>query len=100
MGLGAVQLSIEWTVRDWSGDAVHRFGGDRVSALIQTVECDSCAVQDRNHAVWTLATIGDRRALPVVARYYTGGNCRDHRHELCQYELRKAVKRLGGQVAD
>ena len=67
-GLGAIQLSIEIALRNWSGIAVRQFGGDRVSALMKQLECETCDIRERNHATWALATIGDKRAWPVVQR--------------------------------
>ena len=43
-----------------------------------------------------LGQIGDRRAVPVLERFYTGNACR-HDEFLCQKELSKAIDRCNGK---
>lgn len=78
-------------VRKYSQLAQERFPGDRVTALVAMVDCESCVMSDRNHAVWALGQLGDPRSLPVLEKYYTGGQC-DHQKKVCQYELKKALE--------
>jgi hypothetical protein len=85
------ELMIGMGVRRFSQMAQEQFTGDRVASLIQMVECESCDLRDRNHAVWALGQLADRRALPVLEKYYTGEKC-DHLHKICQYELKKALR--------
>jgi hypothetical protein len=87
----AAELMIGLGVRRFSLLAQEHYPGDRVQALAEMVECDSCSLRDRNHAVWALGQLADRTALPVMEKYYTGRQC-DHGKELCQYELRKALQ--------
>jgi hypothetical protein len=70
-----------------------QYPGDRVEALCALVACGSCSLTDRNHAVWALGQLRDRRALPILEKYYTGQEC-NHSLDLCQYEIRKAVKAI------
>lgn len=85
------ELMIGLGARRFIQIAQDRFPGDRITALISMVECESCNMNDRNHAVWTLGQLTDRRALPVLENYYTGDKC-DHTNRICQYELEKALK--------
>jgi len=85
------ELMIGSGVRGFSRLAQERFPGDRVQALVAVVDCESCDLSDRNHAVWALGQLADQRALPVLERYYTGEKC-DHLHKICQYELKKALR--------
>ena len=85
------ELMIGSGVRRFSQIAQERFPGDRVQALAAVVECESCELSDRNHAVWALGQLADPRALPVLEKYYTGEKC-DHLHKICQYELKKALR--------
>jgi hypothetical protein len=87
----AGSLLIGWSVNDNSKKAMAQFGGDRAEALIAQVDCETCSLDDRNHAVWTLGQLADKRALPVLYKYYTGKRC-NHMREICQYELSKAIK--------
>ncbi len=61
--------------------------------LIAMVECKSCNMQDRNHAVWTLGQLDDPRALPTLEKCYTGAKC-DHLKNLCQDTLQIALRHL------
>jgi HEAT repeat protein len=85
------ELMIGAGVKRFSQNAQERFSGDRVKALEQMVECESCDLGDRNHAVWALGQLADRSAVPVLEKYYTGDKC-DHLHKICQYELMKALR--------
>jgi hypothetical protein len=76
-----------------SNTAQAQFPGKRVEALIAMVGCESCNLQDRNHAVWTLGQLDDPRALPVLEKYYTGAKC-DHLKNLCQATLQIALRHL------
>lgn len=71
--------------------AVARFSGDRIEALIATVNCETCSLRDRNRSVWALGQLRDKRALPVLYKYYTGKRC-DHKTQICQDQLRTAIK--------
>lgn len=93
LGAAGVEGFIVWTAYDFSRTAARQFGGDRVEALMQQVECSSCAMKQRKDAVWALGQIGDRRALPVLRAQLTGRRC-DHTRELCQYELQKAIRHI------
>ena len=91
LGISAISLTIGWGVKQQAKSAQQQFPGDRVEALIAMVDCASCDLRDRDHAVWALGMLADRRALPVLERYYTGNKC-DHSRDICQYELKKALK--------
>jgi len=87
----AANVLIGWGVRSDSSRAVAKFSGDRIEALIATVNCQTCSLHDRNRSVWALGQLRDKRALPVLHKYYTGKRC-DHKTQICQNELRKAIK--------
>lgn len=86
---GVARTSIE----RFSSDAVQRFPGGRVHALIETVECEECSLPDRNHSVWALGQMEAAPALPALMKRYTGERC-DHNRRLCQKELRKAIQMI------
>jgi hypothetical protein len=90
-----VCLSIRSGVKEISAMAVHEYPGERVEALIAFVESTDHSLRQRNRAVWALGQIGDKRALPVLKSFYTGGAC-EHDRALCQYELQKAIKLCEG----
>ena len=85
------ELMIGSGVREFSEKAQTHFPGDRNTALIAMVECGSCRMSDRNHAVWALGQIADQRALQILEKHYTGKPC-NHQRTLCQYELEKALR--------
>jgi PBS lyase HEAT-like repeat len=80
-----------------SRSAMARFSGDRIEALIALVDCQDCRLEDRNHAVWALGQLGDKRALPVLYKYRTGKPC-DHSRQICQSEISKAVRWTEGNA--
>ena len=90
-------FSIRLGVKKISAEAVQQYPGDRVEALIAYVRSEDHSLRKRNLAVWTLGQIGDKRALPVLTQFYTGGPC-DHSSRLCQGELQKAIKLCKGSI--
>jgi hypothetical protein len=94
--VAGAELMIGSGVRSFSQTAQAHFPGRRVEALIAMVECKSCSLQDRNHAVWALGQIDDLRALTVLEKHYTGVKC-DHLRNLCQDTLQTALRHLRHQ---
>jgi hypothetical protein len=86
-----ISLMIGWGINKESRSAVARFSGDRIQALMAVVDCQGCKLEDRNHAVWALGQLRDKRALPVLYRYRTGLPC-NHSRQICQYEISKAIR--------
>jgi hypothetical protein len=91
-----ISLLIGWGVNSDSRKAMAQFGGDRIEALIAMVDCQTCNPYDRTQAVWALGQLKDKRALPVLHKYYTGGPC-NHFGQICQYELSKAIRWTEGK---
>lgn len=91
--MAGVIVSIRSGLQRFSDDAVARFPGDRVDALVQMVECGACALKDRNHAVWALGQMAEERAILVLRKHFDGRPC-THTTRLCQYELRKAIRMI------
>ena len=94
-GLAGLQEFLRWSAHLTGGEARQQFDGDRVTALMQLVDCTDCELRERQRAVWALGVIRDDRALAVLRKYHTGEECR-HEIELCQYELGKAIKKTEG----
>lgn len=88
--LGA-SFTIGLGVNSTSRSAMAQFDGDRIEALIALVDCENCPLKDRNHAVWALGQLKDKRALPILYKYRTGKPC-DHSQYICQYEISKAIR--------
>ena len=93
LGVGGVIVLIRSDLQQYSDEAIARFPGGRVQALVARVECNTCAMQDRNHAVWALGQMRVEQALPVLREYYDGRKC-THETRLCQYELEKAIRMI------
>jgi hypothetical protein len=91
-----LNVLIGWGVFTESKKASAMFRGDRVEALIAVVDCEGCDLRDRESAVWALGQLHDKRALPVLYKYYTGKPC-DHMRRICQYELSKAIQWTEGK---
>jgi PBS lyase HEAT-like repeat len=90
-----ISLAVASAVRAAGEAATREFPGDRIAALVAYADSPSHTLSERNRAVWALGQLGDRRALPVLEKYITGGKCR-HDRELCQHELAKAVRLCRG----
>jgi len=86
---------IGFSVKEICKEARGRYGGDCTESLVKYVNDESNTLRKRNQAVWALGQLGDSRALHALEKLYTGKPCR-HETELCQYELRKAIKLLKG----
>jgi hypothetical protein len=89
---------IGYDVRDKCGVAKAKYEGDCTEALIKTVDDESNLLRERNESIWALGQLGDRRALEVVQKYYTGEipDREPYDEVLSQYEMKKAIKLLDG----
>ena len=91
----AAAWSIASGVQAASEAALAEHPGDRVPALMAYVESPTHTLRARDRAVWALGQVADARALPVLEKHLTGKAC-DHDRDLCQYELRKAIRLCRG----
>ncbi len=96
-GLGVFVILINFHIQDSVSEYVNmakrRFSGDRVEAVVAMLEARHTSIREKNWMIWTLGTIGDARALPVLTSLYTGTKCR-HGYEVCQYEVEKAIRKI------
>lgn len=69
-----------------------------VEALITQLDDDKQGFRTRNHTIWALGQFGDKRALPVLEKYYTGiiPDREPLDVTISQYELEKAIKLANG----
>jgi hypothetical protein len=91
--LAGVVVSIRSGLQRYSDNAMARFPGDRTEALIRLVDCATCSLEDRNHAVWALGQMVEVRAIHSLKRHFDGQPC-THATRLCQHELRKAIRMI------
>jgi HEAT repeat protein len=85
------------SVRDISAAAQREFPGDRVTALIAKATSTEQPLRARNRAIWALGVIGDERALPARRELEVQGEC-DHSRLACQREVRKAIRKIRGEM--
>ena len=97
VGLGVIMWKVHAALEEFSALAqqAHPHPGDHVAALMDYMNAEEHSLRDRNHAVWALGQLADPRARPALEAACTGEPC-DHDRDLCQYELKKAIKRCGG----
>lgn len=95
-GFAGLSWWVQADAYKFAGQTMREFQGDEVQALLALVHSDTRPLAERDRAVHALGQIGDRRALPLLASYYTGEEC-DHARFLCQKELRKAIDRCSGR---
>jgi len=94
LAAGAAYVSIESAVDEAQKRAAAQFPGrDPAQALIEVVDCEKCHMEQRDRAVWTLGQMREERALAVLHKHFYDGRC-NHAKFICQYELRKALKRI------
>ena len=97
LAAGTAWAMIEWGVASAQRSAVAQFPGrDSSQALIELVNCENCAMEQRNRAVWTLGQIREQRAVAALHSHFYDGPC-NHAKFICQHELRKALKRIESQ---
>ena len=82
-------------VKSISEEAVQKYPGGKVDALIAFVDSKDNSLRRRNQAVWALGQLGQKKALPVLEKHYHGEPY-DRTRELSQYELKKAIKLCKG----
>lgn len=95
MGVGVMglELWIRDSVSEHIAEAEQKHLGDGVEAAIAMLEAKNTRLADKNRMIWTLGTIGDGRALPVLLGLHTGEACR-HGYKICQYEVDKAIRKI------
>ncbi|MBN2087830.1 HEAT repeat domain-containing protein [Candidatus Peregrinibacteria bacterium] len=76
-------------------EAINIFEGDCTDALIQIVASDDFDYRQKNHAVWALGQLADRKSLDFLLSIYADSSevipC-DRNSNLCREELDKAIK--------
>jgi len=88
-----LSLWIELHIKKTCEIAARKYPGDKVEALIMFVDSKENSLRENNHAVWALAQLGDKRALPFLRNLLTGEPC-DHETNLCQGEIQEAIQKL------
>jgi hypothetical protein len=98
VGIVLLSLWIELHLRKVCAVATQKYPGDKVGALMMSVETekygyDAHLYKANNHAFWALGQLGDKRALPFLKKLSTGRPC-DHETNLCQGEIKEAIEKL------
>ncbi len=91
----AVFINIAAKVETIFAEAKQEFAGDDIEALVAYLDSNTHSLQEKNHTVWALGRLRDKRALPVLESLYTGEPCQ-HQTSLCQQELKKAIDACKG----
>lgn len=103
---GSAFLLIFLITSTWIGVSVKQqcklaqaqYGGDCTESLLNVFKDEANTLRERNMSVWALGQLGDKRALPVLEKCYTGEipNREPYDETLSQYELKKAMELLKG----
>ena len=89
---------IGFSVKERCKMAQETYSGDCVESLINYLDDENNSFSSRHSAVWALGQLGDRRALPVLKKYYSGddsGNVKMD-EDLIQPELKRAIGYMEG----
>jgi len=95
-------LSLHWIcsdVRAITKKAQQQFEGDHIETLVAALESDKLSIKEKNRVIWAMGEIGDKRALPVLQKIYTGEPCQkpcDSSQHICQYGIKKAIRGCKG----
>lgn len=88
-------MSIRADVKIACNDAINVFEGDCVEALLQITKSEKYDYEQKNHAIWVLGQLADKRALPVLNEFlefsYPEAPCKRDVH-ICKEEVDKAIK--------
>jgi hypothetical protein len=90
-----LRIWIKSDIDRFCNNATSQYNGDRLDALISLINSETQSLKDKNDAIWTLAYIGDRRALPVLKNLLTGKEC-DHSRYVCQRQLKRTIGYIEG----
>ena len=98
VGLILLSFWIELGVKKVCRVAAQKYPGDKVEALMMSVETKEYGYKAyrysvNNRAFWALGQLGDKRALPFLRKFVTSEPC-DHETNLCQGEITKAINKL------
>lgn len=77
-------------------EAKKDYKGTCVETLSQLLDDENQAFRNRNSAIWALGQLGNKQALPMLEKYYTGDipDREPWNEVVSQYELKKAIKLL------
>lgn len=97
VALSGIALHIHKSAKQYSAIAqqAHPHPGNDIAALIEYMNSKDHSLRQRNLAVWTLGRLRNPAALKALKSVYTAAEC-DHETNLCQYELKKAIKLCSG----
>lgn len=89
---------IGYDVKDQCQVAKSQYGKDCVESLILLLDDKNQPFRSRNSAIWAMGQLGDKRALNILKKYYTGKipNREPLAKTISQYELKKAIKLASG----
>ena len=91
-----MKVWIQSDVNQICNEAQSKFEGNKVEALINTIESDTIALPTKNQAIWALGQLGAPNALSSLKSLQTGKPC-DHEQNVCQRELQKAIDAIEGK---
>jgi hypothetical protein len=89
-------------VRSTCTAATDSYGGSCITALVTTIESEAEPFKKRNQAIWALGQIGDKRAIPVLKKLYTGEAIEkpcNTAKKICQYGVKKALEQCEGKFS-
>lgn len=88
---GGISYVVHKEIETMCAKARQKYPGDNVEALTGYFNSEPLNYQERNHVVWTLGELRDKRALPTLE-----GLLRNERYD--RYEVEKAIKKITGEI--
>ena len=94
---GATALGLHLWIADAAStniqEAQRHYPGDGIQAATAMLAAHDTPLDAKGRLVWTLGTLGDERALPLLKTLHTGATCQ-HQQAVCQYEVEKAIRKI------
>lgn len=89
---------IGFSVKEKCQLAQEKYNGDCTESLISYLDDGSNSFSSRNSAVWALGQLGDKRALPMLKKYYDKDSDENTKwnEALAQSEIKRAIDYMEG----
>lgn len=85
-----VKVWIRADVNKIADSAIEKYPGDRIEAMICLLKDENQDLRTKNHAIWALGQLRDKRALTTLKSLQTDSECH-HQEFVCQREIEKAI---------
>ena len=83
MAYAGFRLWLAHEINQECKEAMRKFPGDKIDALISVLISDDSNLSVKNEAIWALGKLRNQKSLPLLKSLYTGKEC-NHSLYVCQ----------------